>query len=881
MKKEVSCFLMFFVVLCPCILSYSGSLCETDIFVPVWRMDNPIVIHSYDTELSTYSLEIPPFEKKMDMILVMKFKARLHTDTPGGWNEYLGIEINGQKLDKQTSFSEQASGYNRLINRGSVFKTKLGEQEWWSSRDGYPVLITFFGNGETLDERILNCREEGYWYLLNISDVANYVEVGADERIEKAEKNRIVFVNTYMNKNVAGKNIDMVIENLEIGYLPRAFVEKYSKPEMTTYAKVNAKESISTGAYTVNIGEWGETEIQTAEGKYKLVSTYSYPSEKIGFHSFDSACEKTPDWRVDVQKLTDNRVSIQASEKDYSIIRNIETEGEKVIIKETITNKDDEPIGIIIAHQIILEDMPVYYRIAGLEDIERFAGVAENPTIFMAYRDTSLGFLAEDNVLRAQGEISKKSNMFQYTTKHFGLDKGKSYFFHFSLYPFQKGGYFTFINKVRKEWGVNHTIEGPFAFSDQVIPGRKIKIYTVGPWLDYYTINPETGKIYTREDYKKMMKPIKDRIKQAQPDALILGQTETNLYTIDKQSIKGGEILPGGSMPRTGKYGEILDKTQSEVLKAGINGWLDSILQTEDGRVIVDTYYPNAADTLNLMVYLEKDNYRYKFFKNQIDFLMDEVGLDGVYIDQFTLNWGPIGRSDRHTYEKWDGYTVDIDEVTGKITRKYTDCGLMGAEARKDILNYIVNKGGISVVNSFPSANEEQNVPRVFRFAEFENDPANPLTYIDKKPPLTVYCAKGHLSTPIILGIRPQRFNEEGKKRCAEIIIKSVITALRNGLLYYYYGDIIPSEGEGAGEYGPINHMFPFTPVEINEGYLIGEERIITSVSKTFTWDKEPQVFLFDLKGRQIPHNFKITKEEGHFVVDVNLNDWNQIAVIE
>ncbi|MCA1902003.1 MAG: hypothetical protein LDL53_07265 [Candidatus Hydrogenedens sp.] len=881
MKKVQNCFLACLIIIYPFIPSYTSSLCETNIFVSAWKMDTPIIIHSHDTDVSTYSLEIPPFEIKKDMILVMKFKARLHTDTPAGWNEYLGIEVNGQELDKRTSFSEQASGYNRLINRGSPLKTTLGEKAWWSIRNDVPVLLVYFGDGNTLDERILNYQEEGYWYLLNISDVAHYIEVGADERIEKAEKNQINFINTYINKNVPDKNIDMVIENLEIGYLPKEFVEKYSKPEMMAYTNINTKESISVKNYTVNIGQDGETEIKTAEGKYKLVSTYSYPSEKIGFSYFDSTHENPPDWKIDIHKITDNSVSIEASGKDYLIMRKIEVQNEKISIKETITNKNDEPIGIIIAHQIILEDMPVRYRIAGIEDTERLAGVAENPTIFMAYRNTSLGFLAEDNLLRAQGEITKKSNMFQYSTKHFGLDKGKSYTFQFSLYPSQGGDYFTFINQVRNEWHVNYTIEGPFAFSDQIIPGRKIKIYTVGPWLDYYSLNPETGKVYTREDYKKQIKSIIERIKQSQPDALILGLTETNLYTIDKRDIKGGEILPGGSNPRSGKYGYILDKKQSEVLKTGINGWVDSILQTEDGRVIVDTYYPDSPNTLNLMLYLEKENYRYKFFKNQIDFLMDEVGLDGVYIDQFTLNWGPIGRADRHTYEKWDGYTVDIDEVTGKITRKYTDCGVIGAEARKDILNYIVSKGGISVINSFPSANEEQNIPNVFRFAEFENDPVNPLTYMDKKPPLTVYCAKGHLSTPIILGIRPQRFDEEGKKKCAEIIMKSVITALRNGLLYYYYSDIIPSEGEGSGEYGPINHMFPFTPVEINEGYIIGKERIITTVSKTFNWHKEPVICLFDLKGKQIAHHIKVTKKETFYLIEIVLNDWNQIAIVE
>ncbi len=100
-------------------------------------------------------------------------------------------------------------------------------------------------------------------------------------------------------------------------------------------------------------------------------------------------------------------------------------------------------------------------------------------------------------------------------------------------------------------------------------------------------------------------------------------------------------------------------------------------------------------------------------------------------------------------------------------------------------------------------------------------------------------------------------------------------------MLYYYYGKDIPADGEGAGEYGPINHMFPFTPVEINEGYLIGRERMITAVSGTFKWHRDPQIYLFDLKGKPISHNFKVSKTEEGYIVEINLIDWNQICVIE
>ncbi len=201
------------LIMTVCFSSHPASVCEDIAFLPVWKSETPITINSGEAEISRYSVEAPPFEIKQNMVMVMKFKARLHTQTPAGWNEYLGIEVNGHLLDRYTSFSGRLSGYNRLINRVSPLATTLGEKEWWARRNNIPVLLVYFGDGKNLDERIQNYKEEGYCYVLNISDVAHYVEVGADNRIEKAEKNRITFINTYLNKYVPGKVIDNEVCN--------------------------------------------------------------------------------------------------------------------------------------------------------------------------------------------------------------------------------------------------------------------------------------------------------------------------------------------------------------------------------------------------------------------------------------------------------------------------------------------------------------------------------------------------------------------------------------------------------------------------------------------------------------------------------------------
>ena len=136
--------------------------------------------------------------------------------------------------------------------------------------------------------------------------------------------------------------------------------------------------------------------------------------------------------------------------------------------------------------------------------------------------------------------------------------------------------------------------------------------------------------------------------------------------------------------------------------------------------------------------------------------------------------------------------------------------------------------------------------------------------------------AKGQLHSPIGLG---HSFpNTAG----ADFFMRTLITHLRYGLLYYCYSTNFPSEGERGGEFGPLNHMFPFTPVELHEGWILGEERLITCVSGSFPWphSAEPEVMLFDSRGRERDAEARIEARGDAYTVEVSLDDWWEVAVI-
>ena len=88
---------------------------------------------------------------------------------------------------------------------------------------------------------------------------------------------------------------------------------------------------------------------------------------------------------------------------------------------------------------------------------------------------------------------------------------------------------------------------------------------------------------------------------------------------------------------------------------------------------------------------------------------------------------------------------------------------------------------------------------------------------------------------------------------------------------------------EYAGGYEISNLMFPFTPVELHEGYLIGKERTIAAISGTYTVSgaKAPRISCFDIFGNPTAANCKVTGTANNWQAECKLKDWNEVVIIE
>lgn len=653
-----------------------------------------------------------------------------------------------------------------------------------------------------------------------------------------------------------------------------AEAERRFAPVVAECVPLRKGQTISEEGLRVRVGEGGTMQIGDGDRFCIAESTFSYPGERIGHNALSRAAETAePEWKPEVSKLDRSTIRVTAAGAYYRLERLVRINGGRVEVDDTLTSLAEQPIGILIRHHLTA---PKAFRQARLG-----TGSAE-PIVFVSSPDGDLGIVAEDAVSRVQFTPFCQGNRAGFRLNHFGLDAGASYTFRWTIYLTEPtGDPLRFVNQVRRDWGSNHTILGPASFFDatrdlignpdglkRYVERRKLRIAMLSPWLDYDPGSMEY--VMPRDEYKAMMQRAMAALKAADPEIKCLGCIETDWVTIDPSEIEGGDRLPVATPERRGPTP--IGPELAKIIEESELPWKDSLKRDREGGAIVELYMRGGKPQLALGVFPAPGNYQAQFLVDQARFLVEEVGLDGFYIDEFSLYW-----VDSH--DRWDGTTVDIDRETGRIVHQYTSASLAGVQPRRELCDYAVSKGLAMVANTWATTGSENAAP-VMRFAEtWSRFDVQSLPEAGE-PAFMPDLAAGQLGTPIGLGVLAPGDGINS----AELLMRGIILYLRHGMLYYhyFYGDI-PESGEGSGEYGPINHMFPITPVRLFEGGIEGEERTITCVSGSYAWRREdrPTVLVFGPDGRQKQGDFDVREGEGGWIIDLRLNDWTSIAVIE
>ena len=655
--------------------------------------------------------------------------------------------------------------------------------------------------------------------------------------------------------------------------------------KLAKYQPEPAIQTITQGDISVQASKNGQLLVNAGPQSCIVEATFSFPGDKIGWNALSAEqAGSEANWSIQIKKVSPQSLEIEARGEFYAIRRTIEIKPGKIEVSDRITNFDREPVGVEIWNVITQREVFKDSISPGQK------GWGANPSFFLAGKKGNMAVLLEDNIsgMRYQTVLGVPANQARLRVSDLALDVGKSITLRWSMHPMPTTeGYFSFLNKLRRDLKSNFTIEGSFAFlSLGTKPGgvfwipwedpeqlksylqhRRLGIVCVIPFMDY-TPGPK-GRVWPRDEYKKKMQKAIRALKAADPNLKVIAAIECDWVAIHPEKIKNGHLLPS-KRPGDPSNDHPLTAEQTRIVEAS-SPWRDSMKLDKDGNGRIELFGNQKA----LGVYPIVGNYQYQFLMDQVKFALDEVGFDGVYIDQFSMVNSTI-----KTYDKWDGFSGELDQETGRIKHKYFDASIAGITARVNLCKYVLDRGKILVANTYATSAEERTLP-VYRFSEVWNAFDPMATPDGEKPPLSSYLLRGALASPIALGLSD---GKKGLQDTAQRTIKGVIGYLRHGLLYYHYHiKPIPVTGPGSGKNGPINHMFPITPVSLNEGWIEGKERTITCISGDYNWknEREPKILLFDLNGRQLDHQFKSVRTEDGWRVKIDLKDWAQIAVIE
>jgi len=412
------------------------------------------------------------------------------------------------------------------------------------------------------------------------------------------------------------------------------------------FQPVAARATLREGNTVLKVGASGGVQVAAGAEACVVGSSFSYPGKAIGNNFLGGRrAGGERNWHPAVKRLSDRSVEVRAHGAFYALRRTVTLQPDQVLFEDELTNLRDVPTGVIVQNRLVApESFEESFTVGG----------AENPTLFLRRRNTGLGVLLEDNVSRLQFEpcLGLPANQAKFRVGSFALGARKRYPFRWTLYLLPRGeGYFDFINRVRRDWHTNLTLKGPFSCFDvggmsallddpsalkAYLKRKHLKIVVLSPWLDY---DPGSfDRIWSRKEYKERMQQAIRAFRQVDPTIKVVGAIETDWVTIDPARIQGGDGLPQAVAGQPRPSGRLTPELTKVIDDANLP-WRDSVKRDANGTLKLELYTRGDKPQTALSVYPAVGNYQYEFLLGQVRFLLDEVGCDGFYIDEFSQGW--------------------------------------------------------------------------------------------------------------------------------------------------------------------------------------------------------------------------------------------------
>jgi hypothetical protein len=522
--------------------------------------------------------------------------------------------------------------------------------------------------------------------------------------------------------------------------------------------------------------------------------------------------------KFDVESKFSTPAGIWASGSSdfFSFERKIEQKSEAVIVRDTFTNLTEQNLPLMRRNSVDLAGRIQRLWLAGLEQGAKAGSQSNpcNPTTFAATEAHGIGLMPLDDVARIHTLNSCAESAPILGDNNLVLRPHAVYTAEWAIIPTDKPDYWKFINAARRLIDANFTIDGAFAF------------LRADPITDAWT-DAQIADFIRYKDARYVCSSISYPMYKGR----YTHGTSFQMVPLDNFR---NSFQRWRGLGLDAKY-LVYFHCFIDVTDEGPERFQDARLLQPDGT---QADYGMPYDRIYFPT--EGNSYGREVGKN-VDLIFDTIGADGVYWDEHEYS-----RYQFHYGEPWDGFTGDIDASKMTLSRLKSSVTLLTEPWRLALARKIMARGPL--IGNGPPFTRAMAALKFPCFVETGS---------------ITNCAQAHLHSPIALG-------DHLTERSEVDAYRTMLAALDYGCVYHWYNDVtvIPTHPHLT------RYMYPITPMELHEGYIIGRERIVTKISGRFGWGDESrhEVHVFDDTGTELQtFGAPFVREDGKTLTELRL----------
>ncbi len=781
-------------------------------------------------------ISLPAFPAQAGKVLVLRFRATAFAEKASGCSFCLEVDITGTGVSRLSE-----DGRERLIGRRPTFRLrnypayKDVDFQVFSGR----MIQTFFApDVETADQQSTDGL--GSYFALNVSDLARSID-----------GNTLTFRNIRHGSGAANR---VILKGVEIGWADQAFVaqQKSRVPEREAMKTL----TLRSGTMTLTQGLAGGFSVTGPQGTEMLVES----GIRMDFNgtpdliASDQPSGQAPA-KVEAHLEGKDAVVMKATWADFTLKRVLRLTPDGLVDwKEEWTNTGETIRGLPWQHRIFLRNKVAGFILGGNPEIETLLGCASNPTLLVtsAKGGESFGITMENDWLRLLSRLHKEGGVAEIYTRDLALPPGASIQFSLLINGIEDGSYWTFINCVRKRWGVNAGLEErPTFWGWTAAKGETREEMIKKSWAHLGPVNycargmrelpqwlglSDDAIIVLEEKYPKLPEgapPAPGNTPDLDVDAFLtyehreyFWKERAKFIALSHQACPEARVLASREPGTTVAYMPLFHRWPNA----------EDVIRMEDGQPFRDRYYDQAYLSPSAVAkgwatpyFLPRSGSGYfATFMADIDRMLDECNADGFYIDEFSWT-GALRNYSRYDYSRWDGYSATLD-AGGNVVHLKSDNAYTTESSQIQVIHAIHKRGKYMMANG-GSPLRALNNSRVSRFTEGGNGAAT--------------WGYAHLSdVPMILG----NFGKSRGDLTAKNVFSDVKAVIENGCLYSPTGSNLVLDG--ADNF--VSRQYPMSVLELGSGIIKGKQRLITTRSGKYRWldrDVEVKLYIYNEEG--------------------------------